>query len=164
MDKTFTIGSEGVLAVLPIIRSLTPDGNFEMVSDENMYEQIGFGDVKYKMFGKEWFVEVKTETRWTGNLFLEEWSNEHVNLGWMNKSNADTLIYYFSDKKVAYLINFHILKKWYATCKKGLQYKTQFKNYQMNKTTGYLMPIPLAKQVCGYDEYELTNGVWTRKV
>jgi hypothetical protein len=55
-----------------------------------------------------WAVEIKVEQAWTGNLFLETWSNRnleskatHAELGstpgWLIKTRADMLLYYFLD-------------------------------------------------------------------
>src|ERR1043166_1316452 len=52
--------------------------------------------------GGTFFVEIKCERKWTGNLFLETWSNRNLedrqsharrgcNPGWLYKLNADLL-------------------------------------------------------------------------
>lgn len=67
--------------------------------------------------------EIKIEQDFTGNLFLETWSNyvfESVdrraahppNPGWMFKSNADYLWYYFLDRDYLFVCNLIALQQW----------------------------------------------------
>lgn len=46
--------------------------------------------------GKKTTVELKTDTYTTGNFFIEEYTHKESNTyGWLYKSQADVLVYYF---------------------------------------------------------------------
>lgn len=73
--------------------------------------------------GRLWCVECKAEERYTGNLFVETWSNRNLedpqshadrgsNLGWIWKSRADLLFYHFLDADALYVVNLFHLKRW----------------------------------------------------
>lgn len=87
-----------------------------------MQEQIG-DLLMNDRNGKLWSVEVKSEQRFTGNLFLETWSNRNLddlfrhaevgsNPGWLHKSRADILFYHFLDHDKLYVFNLFALKRW----------------------------------------------------
>ena len=68
----------------------------------------------------DWSVsaEIKAEERFTGNLFLETWSNkvfayEYRRPGWMVTLGCDILLCYFLDKKRLYSIPFGRLWSWF---------------------------------------------------
>lgn len=73
--------------------------------------------------GRLWTVELKTERKWTGNLFLETWSNRNLNVkadhamygsnpGWLAKLRADLLLYYFLDADILISLDLFELKRW----------------------------------------------------
>lgn len=81
------------------------------------------GDGVFSENGRQWFVEIKTEQRFTGNLFLETWSNRNLksrdnhaalgsNPGWLLKLKADLLLYYFLDNDHLYILDLFKLKRW----------------------------------------------------
>lgn len=106
-------------------------------------------------------IEIKTEKRYTGNLFLEFLSNKsfepnRFNTGWLMKIEADVIWYYFSDKDLLYSIELDILREWCF----GRPYKTdwgkmlagkanlfkydrriQQKYEQKNLTEGFIVPV-----------------------
>ena len=107
-------------------------------------------------------IELKTEEKHTGNLFLEAWSNKclenyqywrsnGLNPGWMLKANADYIFYYFLNTDDLYIIRTIALQRWafgYTGDKKEHQAniyrykeKPQNKYSQLNKTTGWIVPI-----------------------
>lgn len=68
-------------------------------------------------------VELKSERTHTGNLFLETWSNKNLenmqhradygmNPGWLHKSRADLLFYYFLDTDQLYIAQMFALQRW----------------------------------------------------
>ncbi len=70
-----------------------------------------------------WAVEIKIEQAWTGNLFLETWSKRnledkasHAELGsapgWLLKTRADLLLYYFLDTDDLVTLPVFRLKQW----------------------------------------------------
>lgn len=83
--------------------------------------------------------EVKAETHWTGNFFLETWSNYPVKNGWLFESCADKLFYMFHDTLTLYTMDFRNLQLWI----KDKPYReTQQKSCdQKNDTRGLIVPI-----------------------
>lgn len=103
-------------------------------------------------------VEIKTERRHTGNLFLETWSNRNLdnidshiergsNPGWLLKLRADILLYYFIDSDTGYALDLLALKRWAFGCgeKQGRIYDfpelRQGKCQQKNDTHGRIVPV-----------------------
>lgn len=109
--------------------------------------QESIGDVILNQDGSVYCVECKVEKKWTGNLFIEVWSNRRqFNRGWLDKLNSDVLMYYFLDKKLLYTMPFQRLKKWAYGGENGenlYKYRiVQQKKYsQMNDTWGRIVPI-----------------------
>lgn len=119
------------------------------------------GDGVYSDKGRQWFVEIKTEQRFTGNLFLETWSNRNLkdrdshaslgsNPGWLLKLKADLLLYYFLDNDHLYVFDLFKLKRWAFSLpgKNGhdgrlWDYREveQGANVQRNDTRGRIVPI-----------------------
>jgi hypothetical protein len=68
-------------------------------------------------------LEIKVERQWTGNLFLETWSNrnlddQHAHFehgstpGWLVTSRADLLLFYFLDTDDLVTVPLLRLKRW----------------------------------------------------
>lgn len=62
-------------------------------------------------------VEVKTERRHTGNVFIETWSNrtrdtERRRDGWIRTLQADAIVFLFLDEECAYVAPFLPLQDW----------------------------------------------------
>jgi hypothetical protein len=158
-DRTTQIGKVGIANVMPLIRSLASNGLVRTVSDDNQFEQICRGDLSYSYAGMERFVEVKTEEKHTGNLFLETWSNKACNNpGWMVKSNADILIYHFLDNGMTYLFDFKMLKKWFVEKGSAFPEYPQRKNSQENDTWGKIIPLKHLSHALVFDTYCVKNG------
>ncbi len=105
-----------------------------------------------------WSLELKAEVKWTGNLFLELWSNRNLddpanharhgsNPGWLVKLTADLLLYHFLDADIVYLISLFRLKRWAFGCA-GVdgrlhlfEERVQRKYHQKNDTCGRLVPV-----------------------
>lgn len=123
--------------------------------------QRSAGDALAQCNGKVYGVEIKTETKWTGNLFLETWSNKHRGRpGWLFTLNADMLLYHFSDRNVLYSIPFQRLQRW----AEGLEVEGWPENFverqqrkydQMNDTWGRCVPVEAVLQNTGGSEYSL---------
>lgn len=86
--------------------------------------QETFGDLIFNASdGRMFTVELKAEERWTGNLFLEIWSNCNFtpgesyrqygpNPGWLAKMNADLLFYHFVDQDRLVICSLPRLQHW----------------------------------------------------
>jgi len=157
--RTTQIGKIGIANVMSLIRSLSSNGLVRQVSDENKFEQICKGDLSYSYGGIDRFVEVKTEEKHTGNLFLETWSNKSCNNpGWMVKSDADILIYHFLDNGMTYLFDFKLLKKWFVEKGSVFPEYPQRKNSQENDTWEKIIPLKHLSHALVFDTYCIKNG------
>jgi hypothetical protein len=122
------------------------------------------GDVLFNARGdgRMYAVEVKSETRWTGNLFLEVWSNRNLekrenharlgsNPGWLFKLQSDLLFYYFCDVDRLLVIDLFSLKRWAfggggrAPRLYGYRMAEQKLRDQPNDTWGYLVPVAVLR-------------------
>ncbi len=105
-------------------------------------------------------VEVKIEEKWTGNLFLETFSNrsrEWYKDGWIYYCKADILLYYFLDVGILLSISLKQLQDWAVFEKDGmfdLPHVAQTKRKQRNATWGRIVPVEhLKKQEIQITEY-----------
>lgn len=94
-------------------------------------------------------IELKVERKHTGNLFLETWSNRHMqNRGWLFKSKSETLYYVFLDVPVIYGLNLQALSQWAQSQEFATYKEIQQKAYsQMNDTWGKVVKIEKLKQL-----------------
>lgn len=121
--------------------------------------------------GRLWGVELKAELAFTGNLFLETWSNRNLtdpqshadrgsNPGWLTKVRADLLFYHFVDSDRLYILNLYSLKRW------------AFKNRSqrgLSERAGRIRPEHPAGRIYDFPEreqrkYDQPNDTWGRCV
>lgn len=119
------VEAEGWAVLKPYIDERT-DGRYVLTGKGTLarWLQESAGDViTNTQDGRMWTIELKTERKWTGNLFLETWSNRNLdnrnnhgnagsNPGWLAKLRADLLLYYFLDADVLVSIDLFQLKRW----------------------------------------------------
>src|SRR5262245_19294596 len=88
--------------------------------------------------------EFKAERKHTGNLFLEEWSDKPIRLGWFITSKANALFYYFCDREKLYIADLYALKHWaYRENRIQKFLEVQQGQYQQhNATYGRLVWVP----------------------
>lgn len=95
-------------------------------------------------------LEIKAEqSNKSGNLFLETWSNKsRLNPGWLVKSRADYLLYYFVDSDEFYRVSLPALQRWAFACDENNRenisrypIKKQSKYDQLNDTWGACVPL-----------------------
>lgn len=122
-------------------------------------------------------IELKTEGRHTGNLFLETWSNRNLgdavshaergsNPGWLFKSRADVLLYYFLDRDILCVAGMLALQRWaFRLAGKNdpwpaLKYPEmkQGKYEQTNDTHGVVVPINDLALALGGRCFKVTTG------
>jgi len=116
------------------------------------------GDALVQKDGIAYGVEFKIEQRWTGNFFLETWSNKKWETpGWLFTLDTDVLLYYFEDKRLLYSIPFQKLKKWAETQgnMEPFPEKAQRKYDQKNDTWGRCVPIGVVTEQVGCQTYQL---------
>lgn len=131
-----------------------------------------YGDIVFSSKDNRcWTVEVKAEQKWTGNFFLETWSNRNLdspashaergsNRGWLEKLRSDLLWYYFIDADRLYIFNLLKVKRWAFGYTDddgnarpariyGFKEKPQGAYSQMNDTHGRIVPVDLLVRECG---------------
>jgi hypothetical protein len=76
--------------------------------------EVALGDILFtRRPGVRLTMEVKTEERHTGNLFLEVWSNRKTGRpGWMETCRSDVIGLLFLDREVCYVYDFARLREW----------------------------------------------------
>lgn len=108
-----------------------------------------WGDFAVTKKGREYGIELKAEWAFTGNLFLEMFSNMKWGTpGWMLTSQANLLFYFFGETGTLYVIRLQELRDWAFTVDvEGRQtldeypLKRQNKYDQLNDTWGRCVPI-----------------------
>ena len=120
---------------------------------ENEFLQKTLGDFTITQQLNRRSVELKAEQKFTGNLFLEVWSNRPARtLGWLFTSRADLLAYYFCDTKELYVFPLPALQDWAfgVGSAQGAIYaypeKVQNKYNQLNYSFGRCAPIEEIKR------------------
>lgn len=161
--NAFEFASEVETSGMRIVRPYLEERSTGLVLNSkgtlSRYLQLIAGDVVISdQLGKMWWIELKTEQRHTGNLFLETWSNRNLedrsshaergsNPGWMFHSRADILMYYFLDTDDLYVVNLFALKRWAFghgdTYGRIWEYneRPQGKYRQANDTWGRIVPV-----------------------
>ena len=116
----------------------------QSITDEHQQKTIGDLMCHFKNLG-ETSVEVKIESRFTGNLFIETWSNrEWGTPGWLHTCQADLLVYYFLDEDRLVTCGMSALRHWcIGKADPHIdQYPVkQVKQNQRNDTVGTIVPI-----------------------
>lgn len=156
------IEKDGVGQLLPYIKRVSDKADF-MFTDSHPFIQKHLGDFLAKYRGSRVFVELKVERKWTGNLFIETWSNRSRETpGWLWTCRADFLWYYFlgeehagvyEEKPRLYVMRMNELRDWArGTGDDGpglnaCEHRRQERYEQENDTWGALLKISVAKVV-----------------
>ena len=125
-DQASRVETEGMARLMPFIEERAYQGRFIKTAKGALSKalQAEFGDVLMNTDADTVYgVEVKIEQKWTGNLFLETWSNRNLESkqahgergqkpGWLISQRADLLFYYFLDVDALLVIPVFALKQW----------------------------------------------------
>lgn len=160
-DNSRKIETQGMTLLMPFLRERAHDGQLVVTSKGALarHLQETIGDVIFNSDSERFYsVEVKIEARYTGNLFIEVFSNRNleqrcsnaergINVGWIFKLRADLLFYYFVDSDDLYIIPLFRLQRWAfgngdvpGNVWRYRQAK-QSKYHQLNDTWGWIVPI-----------------------
>lgn len=105
-------------------------------------------------------IELKTEQRTTGNLFLETWSNLRFGgsqPGWLHTLQAEWLWYSFLDEKAVYMMRHQTLWEWSMKHGNINRYRQRMAiSDQRNETYGHLVPVEDLKQA------RVISSVWKK--
>lgn|GEM_PF-4935117 len=116
-----------------------------------LYEiQKELGDACASVSGKMTWFEFKCETKHTGNLFLESWSDCPKTPGWLVTCRADYLVTYFRQPPTIYCVHLPTLQQWAYVKRRIYAYpeRDQHRHGGPNLTRGYVVPVEeLRKEV-----------------
>lgn len=142
------------------------------MTSQPAYWQREIGDFIVRRGDGVWaMVEVKTERRHTGNLFLETWSNrctdnEWRRDGWMFTLKADTVLFFFLDAACCYSVPLRGLREW--ALEHGNLYRYPERTVwmsrngrQRNNTVGHPVPVADLRRGRLVSEFRRTEpGTW----
>jgi hypothetical protein len=146
--------------LLPFIEQRADEGRYVLTNKGRLAPLLQeiVGDVIMNSDGNVVSIEMKAEERHTKNLFIETWSNRNLendssyairgsNLGWIYKTRADLIFYYFLDIDVLYVIPTLSLKRWAfgwgETAARLYEFdeRKQRRFNQLNDTWGRVVPV-----------------------
>jgi hypothetical protein len=169
-NQARAVEAKGLAILLPMIEERAYDGRFVLCNKGPLSKRLQetVGDVIFNSDkDRVWTVEIKIEQTFTGNLFLETWSNKNLddrlnhaehgsNPGWLIKLVSDLLFYYFIDTDDLFIIDVFKLQQWAfgsgQTPGRIYQYREvkQGKFNQKNDTWGRLVPLQIIEKNVGF--------------
>ena len=176
-EKACGVEAEGLARVYEFLKIRADDGRYVRIEKGRLAAQLQqeIGDILMNREGSLYSAEVKIEQRFTGNLFLETFSNampERLKPGWLYTNQADLLLYHFLDRPVSlFIASLPALKGWAfrrrghngcvgRLC--GFEEKQQTKYDQLNVTVGRIVPIAILKKEAGMKELDMQTGLRPR--
>ena len=184
-EQASQVEARGVVRLAPWLEERALGGNVVWTAKGRLsrflQETIGDAVFQERETGALVAVELKCENRFTGNLFLETWSNrnlEHASdhamrgstPGWLCKSKADALLYYFLDSDTLVTCSVLALKRWafdaprssfddrgYPLVGRIYDYRItrQSRYAQMNDTWGHIVPIEHLRSEIGARKFRV---------
>jgi hypothetical protein len=166
-DEARRVESDAWKYLEPFFREEAEGGQLILTSNGRMaaflQQEIGDLILRSRRDSRLYTVELKCERNFTGNVFLETWSNRNLNdrdshamrgsnPGWVIKSKSDLLFYYFISNDHLYVFDLFRLKGW-AHIGRNLgrfNEKAQGKYQQMNDTHGVIVPLETLKREVGF--------------
>lgn len=168
---------QGRVLVTPLLESWTAKGYpllWTESADQAEFWQREIGDVLLTRQEddsvKHYGIELKTEQKFTGNLFIETWSNRSFGRqrqGWIYTSKADFLVTVFIDVKAAVVVRMSQLFAWCFELQRLRQYaehtvKQSLNGQQLNKTTGVPVSIDALSRGIEVKCFRFTQGKWQK--
>lgn len=146
MNKTYqdnlTTERTGAQVISDYLEMKTGNRPIEIVDE---HQQKWLGDIVTISKSGTTSIELKIEERFTGNLFVELWSNrEWGRPGWLFTSEAQVIAFYFKDQDHMVGVELKSLKHWLLNQRDGkLDNYKQVKAKQTgpNDTFGAIVPI-----------------------
>ena len=149
-EQACRVEAEGVDDLVRFLGQQGDDGRFVLTNKGRLATdlQLAYGDAFVSRDGNFYACEFKVERRFTGNFFIETWSNRsRFRRGWLDHLDADLLLYYFTDSCELFVIPFPRLKRWAfggdSPNERLHDYRhvCQHKYEQKNDTWGRLVPV-----------------------
>jgi hypothetical protein len=136
------------------------------VEEDPLYQKDDIDLLMVNPYGTS-LAEVKGDLYPNNNIFLETWSCMETNSrGWIYKTKADTVIYYFMLHKIVYLLPFPQVTEWFDAHKEQLiNYRKVVKNKGRRgiyTSEGYA--IPIGEIVQGVNQYCNRNVICIRDI
>lgn len=115
-------------------------------ADESIVELQKVGDALLIKGEKSYAVDFKIEEKFTGNFFIEWWSNRNPfrpNPGWAAKPKSKYVLYFFLSTSGLYTLDLQKLRAYLLDGERWRAYTEvpQGKYHQLNITTGLLVPV-----------------------
>ena len=152
-SKSLKIGEEGEEHILEYLRMSDNVSNIIDVRDSKVYQEIDV-DFLAELAGKEYKIEVKTDTYLSGNMYYETISaEEYDSIGCFEKTQADFMFYYFINAKTLYILSMNEYRDWFKS--KQEEFDTlKYKKRPINKgrkgstytSVGYAFPVSLLEK------------------
>lgn len=112
--KSIVVGAEGETLIKNWLHQNPKVTDVVDVSEDKKYQNQDIDFVVHTSDGGSFTVELKTDTYTSGNIFFETMSNvEHNVKGCMYKSQADFLLYYFTETRELYMLRLEEYRKWF---------------------------------------------------
>lgn len=162
------VEQQGLALLLPYLTERAYQGRIVSTSAGTLARtlQHHFGDVLMNTDASTvWALEIKIEQHWTGNVFLETWSNRNLDSkashaergsapGWLVTTRADLLLFYFLDTDDLVVAPAFRLKRWaFGSGEEGGAYgwpeRRQRRYDQPNDTWGRVVPVDVLERETG---------------
>lgn len=136
-----------------IVREISGDDETAIFLQKHLGDLLWINKDPLKHSGVS-FAEVKAERKFTGNLFIETWSNwsdepSRLNPGWATKAKGHWVFYVFLDRMTLYMFPRTPLLRFAWSNHAKYKEATQEKHQQRNVTRGLLVPITdIEKYLC----------------
>lgn len=162
-QKSLKVGERGEEHILEYLRRSDAVTNIIDVRGSKTYQEVDIDFLTTLRDGKEYGVEVKTDTYLSGNIYYETISSlESDSIGCFEKTKADFLFYYFLNAKQLYIFSMPEYRAWFQQKQPYFDY-VGYQKRPINKgrgkstytSVGYAFPVSLLE-----DE----NPRWMRKV
>jgi hypothetical protein len=154
--KDSPLNKEFQAAMVPVMRELAGGGAptpLEAQEKDKLFELQSLGDyISWNVSKSEQYrFELKVEPTWTGNLFIESWSNrQDMRQGWFHTLKVDALLYGFpTPDRVVFVIPWKKLREflWHPKYRVDkMPFVQQRKHIQHNDTWGWLVPVEELKR------------------
>jgi hypothetical protein len=177
-QRSCLVEQRGMATLLPFLETRAWRGQIIQVAKGPLarHFQKSFGDLLIATGpGAVATVEVKAERRWTGNLFLELWSNKNLDdrashiergstPGWLVTCRADVIGFHFLDVDTALFLPLFRLQQWAfgvddrAARVFDFPERRQRRYVQRNDTWGRIVPIEVLAREIGMKRAALAQG------
>lgn len=163
-EKAIQVEKEAMPELLEFLGQQSDNGRFVLTAKGRLSRELQktYGDALMNTpDGSLWAVEFKVERRFTGNFFIETWSNRsRFTRGWLDHLNTNVLLYYFLDVGRLYSIDFPKLKRWAFGHAEGAGRLYSFREVkqkrhdQINDTWGRVVPVAVVEAEIGCRRWE----------